>query len=102
MAEQRTMVRREWADLKSVAGTGQAVGFGYWIYIAGFASLQPDVRPTAPSGITLPMGGPWVDMRVRPASEAPANPAPYITNVGVVKLTEPSHATVIKALRDAR
>jgi hypothetical protein len=26
-----TAVRREWADLKAIAGTGQAIGFGSWI-----------------------------------------------------------------------
>src|SRR5262245_22220079 len=33
--------RREWADLKSVAGTGQAVAFGSWGYIASFDVLDP-------------------------------------------------------------
>src|SRR5688500_8246933 len=30
-----SLVKNEWADLKSVAGTGQAVGFGRWGYIGG-------------------------------------------------------------------
>jgi hypothetical protein len=65
---------KEWADLKAVAGTGQAVGFG--------------------SG--------WTAQRVRPATETPANPSEYILNVGIVKLSETgSNAAVVKALKAA-
>lgn len=97
-------VKREWTDLKAVAGTGQAVGFGRWLYIAGFGSLQPDVRPVAPSVIleNVPRGGSQIDLRVRPESEAPSAPATYQTNTGIVKLSESgSHAAIVKALKDA-
>jgi hypothetical protein len=97
-------VKKEWADLKTVAGTGQAVGFGRWHYIAGFGSLQPDARPVAPSVIleNVPRGGAQIDLRVRPESEAPAAPATYQTNTGLVKLSESgSHAAIVKALKDA-
>jgi hypothetical protein len=93
----------EWADLKTVAGTGQAVAFGKWGYIAGFGSLRPDAPPVAPSVILedKPQGGERADMRVRPASEPPANPATYQTNLGVVKLSEQgSQAAIVKQLRD--
>jgi hypothetical protein len=86
-------IRTEWADLKSVAGTGQAVGFGAWIYIGQFA---------APMGVYPLRGGSAVDLRIRPANEAPASPAPYETNTGVVKLSETgSHQDIVKQLRDA-
>lgn len=94
----------EWADLKAVAGTGQAVGFGKWGYIAGFGSLQPDARPVGSSVILedKPQGGERADMRVRSASEAPANPVTYQTNLGVVKLPEQgSHAAIVKQLKEA-
>ena len=97
-------VKREWTDLKAVAGTGQAVGFGRWLYIAGFGSLQPDARPVAPSVIleNVPRGGSQIDLRVRPESEAPSAPATYQTNTGIVKLSESgSHAAIVKALKDA-
>jgi len=97
-------IKNEWADLKAVAGTGQAVAFGKWGYIAGFGSLQPDARPVAPSVIleAKPQGGETADMRVRPASETPANPATYQTNAGVVKLSEQgSHAAFVRQLREA-
>ncbi len=97
-------IKKEWADLKAVAGTGQAIGFGRWGYIAGFASLQPDKRPTPPSVILrrVPSGGAEIDLRVRPASEVPASPATYQTDTGIVKLSEQgSHADIVKALKAA-
>lgn len=97
-------IKKEWADLKAVAGTGQPVGFGRWGYIAGFSSLQPDARPTAPSFVyeRKPQGGESADLRVRPASEAPTAPATYQTNTGVVKLNEQgSHAAIVKELKEA-
>jgi hypothetical protein len=69
--------RREWADLASVAGTGQAVAFGYADRYRG------DAR-----------------MRVRDGSESPANPDPYYTDVGVAKLrSEGNHAGIVSGLR---
>jgi hypothetical protein len=97
-------VRKEWLDLKSVAGTGQAVGFGQWFYMGGFGALQADKRPQAPSNIVLPRGGPQsqMDLRVRPAAEPPSSPATYETNAGVVKLSENgSHADLVKLLKAA-
>jgi len=102
-AQSARLLRTEWADLKSVAGTGQAVGFGRWSYFGGFGSLQPDA-----TGENLPYimerapGNPRADMRVRPASEPPAAPALYQTDSGVVKLSETgSHAAVVKQLKAA-
>ncbi len=92
-------MRREWADLKSVAATGQVVGFGRWVYIGGFDAIQPDAQPAF--GIYAP-GGARVDLRVRPASEPVANPIDYITNTGVVKVAHASHPAVVKALREAK
>lgn len=96
-------VRNEWADLKAVAGTGQAVGFGRWSYIGGFSGLQPDTQSSNPPYILEhTRGNPNTDLRVRPASEAPASPALYQTNTGIVKLAESgSHAAIVKQLKDA-
>jgi hypothetical protein len=42
------------------------------------------------------------DMRVRPASEPPANPATYQTQAGVVKINDTgSHAAIVAKLREA-
>ena len=95
------LVRREWADLKSVAGTGQAVAFGKWHYIGGFGSLQPDAATrTPPYILESHQGNRQTDMRVRPATETPTSPALYQIDSGVVKLSENgSHASVIQQLK---
>jgi hypothetical protein len=96
-------IKKEWADLQSVAGTGQAIAFGKWGYIGGFGGLQPDARNTRPPYILESSpGNPQTDLRVRPASEAAAGPAQYQTNAGIVKLAETgSHAAIVQQLKDA-
>lgn len=96
-------IKKEWADLKAVAGTGQAIGFGQWGYIGGFGGLRPDMRSDMPPYILEHApGNPQTDLRVRPASEAPVSPALYQTNMGIVKLAEAgSHAAIVKQLKDA-
>ena len=96
-------VKNEWKDLKSVAGTGQAIGFGAWGYIGGFGSLQIDRTSSHPPYILAlrPNGGFPIDLRVRPESEAPATPAIYATNAGIVKLADQgSHAAIVKQLKE--
>jgi hypothetical protein len=52
--------------------------------------------PDGPDGVRE------TDLRVRPAAEAPATPAPYQTSAGVVKLSaNGSHAAIVKQLRAA-
>jgi hypothetical protein len=97
-------VKKEWADLKAVAGTGQAIGFGSWGYIGGFDGLQPQTRSNMPPYILerAPGGGAQTDLRVRPESEAPKAPAAYQTEMGIVKLSDRgSHADIVKKLKDA-
>jgi hypothetical protein len=61
-------IRAEWADLKSLAGKEQPVGFG-----AKYSRTPP---------------------RLRCAMETPANPDPYTTNIGVVKkLSDPPNTS---------
>jgi hypothetical protein len=55
----REVCRREWADFRTIAGTGQAVGFG---------------------GRYLPKG------RIRKATEKPEAPDPYPVGWGLVKV----------------
>ena len=102
-AEQLQAIRREWSDLKSVAGTGQAVGFGHWGYIGAFSQLRPDVRSKMPPYILeRAPGNPQTDLRVRPASERPEQPALYRTETGVLKLPATgSHAAIVQQLRAA-
>ena len=98
--------KTEWADLKAIAGTGQAIGFGNWGYIGAFSGLSVRTAATGdgpPYFLELyPGGGRQTDVRVRPQSESPARPATYSTNAGMVKLSEQgSHAKIVKELREA-
>ena len=93
-------VLNEWKDLKTVAGTGKAVGFGRWLYSGPFQNLKlgasPENLPHIFSGANM------TDMRIRPASETPGKPALYQTNSGVVKLTDSgSHADIVRRLQAA-
>ena len=78
------VTRREWNDLKAVAGTGQMVGFGSsWVGNGIGSSDDP--------------------YRVRPASESPAAPNLYVLNTGVVKLPAGgSNEEILTQLRAAR
>jgi hypothetical protein len=98
--EDAQVVLNEWADLKSVAGTKQAVGFGSWMYFGGFGGMKPDE-----GGIILErssMTSRQADLRVRPATEKPAGPTMYQTDAGIIKLSETgSHAEIVKQLKAA-
>jgi hypothetical protein len=66
------ITRKEWADLKSVAGTGQGIGFAqYWV-----------------SNSNDPAGNPHraLDVRVHKASES-AVPDVYPLGIGIVKMS---------------
>ena len=96
--------KKEWMDLKAVAGTGQAIGFGSYGYIGSFDILEPGGVAAPPSFLyeRKPSGGAQADLRVRPATEAPSAPATYQTETGIVKLAETgSHAAIVKQLKDA-
>jgi hypothetical protein len=87
-------IRNEWRDLKAVAGTGQAVGFGQW---PGGARENPPMPILGPA-----LRGREAAFRVRPATEKPESPAPYMTNIGVVKLPDRgAQAWVVEQLRAA-
>ena len=75
--EQADTARKEWNDLKTVAGTGQAVGFGSGFFAA-------------------------TETRVHTAAEKAATPSPYHLNMGVVKLSDTgTQAALVKQLKDA-
>jgi hypothetical protein len=93
------LVKAEWADLAAVAGTGQAVGFGRWGY-AGAYELPASFEPGAFERILAIGAAPG--LRVRDASEAPAAPAVYLVNTGVVRLSATgAHAELVAALTRA-
>ncbi len=93
-------VRREWTDLKAVAGTGQAIAFGEWGYIGQFQ--DPNRGGQTYIFENVPRGGERTDLRVRSATEKPAAPVTYQTNAGIVKLAASgSHAAIVKQLQAA-
>ena len=67
--------RKEWKDFASIAGTKQAVSFGYWNQYRG------DSMPT-----------------VRTAETKPVNPDPYFMDVGLVKLSVGTSGPVVDEL----
>ncbi len=92
------VVRAEWADLKAVAGTGQAVAFGEWF------SMGSGVYGSVPSGRynnNLPVAR-LVQLVVQTEAPSKWEAAPYQINTGLVKLAaDGSHAALVKKLRDA-
>jgi hypothetical protein len=98
-------VLAEWNDLKAVSGTGQAIGFGRWLYSGPFTNLDPNAPSSDPPHIFQTSPGVisnMADMRVRTETEPPVSPALYQTNAGVVKLSDQgAHADVVKQLRSA-
>jgi len=72
VANQET-VRKEWADLKEVAGTGQIVAFGN----------RHELK-----------------VRLRKPDERPESPDPYSTNIGVTKMGPNYQNPPIRALLD--
>ena len=92
--------RREWADLKSVAGTGQAVAFGEFFYLGQFENFRADGRGSTAPQTLVNTPNTVGEFRVYSATDTAATPVVYMTNVGVVRLTEASHAAVIKQLRE--
>jgi hypothetical protein len=69
--------RREWADLKSVAGTRQAVAFAYWDRFVRNDKM----------------------IRIRSVDTKPDDPDVYYTNAGVVRLgANGGHTTLVSQL----
>lgn len=90
------LARREWADLASVAGTGEAVAFGTYLYMGQFEHVAADARSGAGSGgYTLDMG-----RGVRPLAEQPSVPADYRPgDLGVVRLGAGNYDDIVAQLR---
>jgi hypothetical protein len=75
LAGDERQVRREWNDLKEVAGTGQIVAFGERLKLK---------------------------TRVRPDTDAPSGPDAYVTGSGVYKINGRTDYAPIRALADIR
>ena len=101
---QKDVALKEWADFKAIAGTGQAVAFGRFMYIGRFA----DSLIAGPNSMML-MGGDPVTFNgshyenpVRAESAPPGTPSPYPLQMGLTKLsTTGSLAAVVEQLHAA-
>jgi hypothetical protein len=85
-AGREEVTRNEWADLKKIAGTGQAVGFAdYWV-----------PNPSDPSG------NPHHSLEVQVHKPGDTSlPAAYPLGIGITKLTEQSYPDIVMQLRRA-
>ena len=94
---QKQAIRKEWADFKAVAGTGQAIAFGNWFYLGDFSQAPNNGRILA-NNVDRSQGS--GDVRVRKDSEARGEPTVYTTDSGLVKLPATgSHAAVVTQLK---
>ena len=75
LAGDESLARREWADLKAIAGTGQIVAFGN----------RYELKP-----------------RLRSSKEPPASPDPYATGTGLTKVSSDTAYLPVRALADFR
>ena len=73
LGDNQVAARKEWADLKEVAGTGQIVAFG--------SRYDPPAR-------------------LRKADERPENPDPYSTNIGLQKVSSRTDYPPVRELLD--
>jgi hypothetical protein len=88
--QQRENTKKEWADLKAVAGTGQGVAFGDWFYTGAFTEANN-------GGVYATNGG---SVKVNSAAPVKTAPIPYSLNTGVVKLSSSgSQAAVVDQLK---
>jgi hypothetical protein len=86
---QKETIRKEWADFKAVAGTGQAVAFGNWFYLGPFTNANQGNVMANNSAVHIRTGSPSSSALI-----------PYSTNTGVGKLAATgSHAKAVEELR---
>jgi hypothetical protein len=101
---EREVALKEWADFKAIAGTGQAVAFGRFMYIGRFA----DSLIAGPNSMML-MGGDPVSFNgshyenpLRTESTPPGTPSPYPLQMGLTRLPSTgSLAAVVEELKAA-
>jgi hypothetical protein len=82
---ERDAIKKEWADLKAVAGTDEVVAFGDWGTVGGRVLVQNHGPARPPQ---RGESGPYpVELRVLTESPVRAEPVPYSINTGVVKVS---------------
>jgi hypothetical protein len=76
--EANEAAKKEWADIKAAAKTGQVIGFGRRFY--------PYIQHEQADEYYKTLG------RVRSAAEKPESPEPYPVNIGLSKVADPGTA----------
>src|SRR2546428_990958 len=99
-AQEQAAAKTEWTDLKTVAGTGQAIGFGSWGFVG---SVRDFGARSSSSGIPYFLeNSRQTDVRVRRGYEASASAALYSANAGIVKIADQgSQGDIGEQLREA-
>jgi hypothetical protein len=94
--QSHVIAKREWADLKAVAGTGQAIMFGSWS--SGYLGLARDSRTK--TGFVSATDSRDV-LRVNTEKDRDVDPIPYTMDSGIVKMPDEGRfADLIKELRE--
>jgi hypothetical protein len=96
----RDAIKKEWADLKAVAGTGEVVAFGDWatvgnkVLVGNHGPARPPARGESPAY--------GVELRVLTESPVRAAPVPYSINIGVVKVARSvNNSGIVEELKTA-
>jgi hypothetical protein len=87
----RSLILREWSDLKAAAGTRTVIAFGG----TSFADYIAD-----PKGGPLHTPPPYHPPHLRKAGDKPANPDPYETGAGLTKMRSDTDYGPVKSLLD--
>jgi len=82
-AAEATAAKKQWTDIKAIAGSNQIIAFGDWKYSGPFEDLY------------IPATGGLEDIRVRKQTEAPAKPIAYPIKTGLLKIADdPAHESL--------
>jgi len=82
-ATEASAAKKQWMDIKAIAGSNQIIAFGDWKYSGPFEDLF------------IPVTGGQEDVRVRKQAEAPAKPIAYPIKKGLMKIPDdPAHESL--------
>jgi hypothetical protein len=106
----KNVAMKEVSDFRTIAGTGQAVGFGRFGYIGAFNDdlIQPRGDAKGRPPYILNGGGPGFNgshaaVLVRQESAPPSDPETYPLNMGLTKISPTGTlAAIVKQLEQAR
>ena len=80
--------KKQWAEIKTLAGTEQIIAFGGWNYAGPFEDLY------------IPVTGGQEDVRVRKQADAPAKPITYPIKPGLVKIAnDAGHSDLVNLMK---